>query len=224
MNRITQDQLQKKLIHIATSHRKIHNNSEIVVPDGLERLSATALFNREDSNHVLELGAGWGEFCADQVMNHPDQEYVAFEIKPERIKSLIRSLRKIQCDRVKIIPINFNWFLEEILPENAFDTIFINFPDPWPKRRHWKHRLVQNGFIERIKPLLRPDATIHLATDYGPYARKMLSLFRKRNDFSPVYTWPNYIRSTPDGFIKTRFEEMHEAENKRSYYMGWKLK
>lgn len=216
--------IRDKLIHIATRPRAIHKNKYVIVPSEMKRFREDALFQDQNSRRILELGAGWGEFCATWMEKNPQDEYVAFEIKPERIKRLIKQLNKLECDRVKIVPINFNWFLEEILPDDTFDMIIINFPDPWPKKRHWKHRLVTDQFPERIKTALKKGGVVHLATDYGPYARKMLGIFRKRDDFEPVYPWPNYLRERPEQFPPTRFEEIHQNDGKRSYYQEWRLK
>jgi tRNA (guanine-N7-)-methyltransferase len=176
-----------------------------------------------DAFRVLELGSGWGEFCVDWMLKNPDHEYIALEIKGDRIKNLSKKLEQSGITGAKILPVNFNWFLSELFTPGSFDLIIINFPDPWPKKRHWKHRLVQYGFPEKIARLLRPEGKVYLATDYGPYARKIISIFRRSPVFTNEYSQPDYLRKRPEGFPKTKFETIHIALKKRPYYTCWRL-
>lgn len=212
----------QKLVEIVTRRRPIHNDSRVIHVTSIEKLPVHTLFHRDESHHILELGAGWGEFCIQWMQKHTDHEYVAFELKGDRIKRLLKDLDRYQITGVSVISINFNWFLEQILPDNTFDEIIINFPDPWPKKKHWKHRLVQESFPDRIIGLLRNEGIIHIATDYGPYARKILGIFRRRSDFKSLYAFPDYKRIRPESFPGTRFEEIHTGDGKRPYYQSWK--
>lgn len=218
------DTVREKLIRISTRKRPLHKHSEIVSPQGIQAIPESVLFDDDKSRRILELGAGWGEFCVAWKERFPEDNYVAFEIKGDRIKKLLKGIEQKDLKHIRIVPVNFNWFLEEILPPSAFDLIIINFPDPWPKKRHWKHRLVQEGFPERMAGLLRPGGEIHLATDYGPYARKMLGVMRKSPLFSPVYAWPHYLREKPPELPGTRFEQMHLEAGKLPYYQKWKVR
>ena len=224
MSATVSDSVRKKLITISTRKRPIHNHSSVLFLEGVEAIPPGRLFCGKGGQRILELGSGWGEFCVSWMENHPEDSYVAFEVKGDRIRRLTRNLDRREIGGVRILPVNFSWFLEELLPEKSFDWIIVNFPDPWPKKRHWKHRLVQGDFPDRMKRLLRPGGVIHLATDYGPYARKMLSLFRKRSDFAPVYPWPHYLRSRPANWPSTRFEEMQTEIGKIPYYQRWVLR
>ena len=187
-------------------------------------MDSSALFSENSGERrILELGAGWGEFCIEWMKSHPDHSYVAFEIKWDRIKQIIKQAEIFKLVQLRIVPINLNWFLEEILPQRAFDRIIINFPDPWPKKRHWKHRLVNPNFPDRIEKILRENGTVFLATDYGPYARKILSIFRNHPNFEPVYPWPHYKRVAPEEHPQTRFEAIHLNDGRLPYYQEWRL-
>ena len=216
--------LKEKLFRLATKYRNKNTHPQIRLPDSISPIDANTLFSGNGSEkRILELGAGWGEFCVEWMKSHPDHSYVAFEIKWDRIKQIIKQTEIFQLAQLRIVPINFNWFLEEILPQRAFDRVIINFPDPWPKKRHWKHRLVNSHFPDRIKKILRENGTVFLATDYGPYARKILSTFRNRDDFEPVYPWPHYSRFAPADHPKTRFETIHLNDGRSPYYQEWRL-
>ena len=214
-----------KLFEIATIHKKIHNEKEIILPKFLEKpFSKKELFFNENTIHILELGSGWGEFLIEWLIENPSHEYIAFEIEAKRIKVTLANLHKkfSTPPHLKIIPLNFSWFLVEILPKESFDIIFINFPDPWPKKRHWKHRLIRDeNFINDAYTLLRKNGKIYINTDFGPYARKILTIFRNSKKFKSEIPYPNYLRKHPDNFPYTTFEKLHYSEKRIPYYQCW---
>jgi tRNA (guanine-N7-)-methyltransferase len=214
--------LNQRLFQLATRRRRLHEHPLVIVPVGREPLPRDLLFTG-DGPAVLELGSGSGEFAIRWILEHPDINYVAFEVKGDRIKKTLKAADRNEITNLRIIPVNFNWFLTEILPARSFNTVIVNFPDPWPKRRHHKHRLVNSAFPERIAALLTPGGFIHLATDYGPYARRMLGAFRRSPLFEPLFPFPNYMRERPEGFPETKFEKLHRSEGKRPYYQQWRL-
>lgn len=214
--------LKEKLLGIVLRKKRYHSHKSILLPQSLHPMEKTAIFAREGFN-VLELGAGSGEFALEWLERNPTVNYLALEIKGERISKILRGIDKKNLEQLKILPINFKWILLEILPEHFFDMVVINFPDPWPKRRHWKHRLVDVDFPEKLKYLMRPGAVVHLATDYGPYARRILSIFRKNPSFEAVFPGPGYLRERPQNFPTTKFEILHLKDKKRSYYQQWRL-
>ena len=213
--------LRDKLFRISTRPRPLTRNEKVVLPTELKPIEFSKLFRKRQSFKVLELGSGWGEFCLRWLEENPEHEYLAFEIKPDRIKKLLKRAEKRDLHNFRVVPVNFNWFLEEILPPETFDLIIVNFPDPWPKKRHWKHRLVQDEFPARVENLLRPGGAVFIATDYGPYARVILRRFRNSTGYKPVYPWPHYLRSRPENHPRTRFEEIHLGEGRVPYYQKW---
>ncbi len=242
--------LPARLFHIATRHRPIHDQPEVIVPAAADLpIPASSLFrpdagessllaNARDGQageglaaahpqrrRILELGSGWGEFLVAWLKQHPGDDYVAFEIKSDRIRRTLKHVRKREGAHLRLIPVNFAWFLETILPPASFDWIIVNFPDPWPKRRHWKHRLVQPDFPERMTGLLRPGGQIHLATDYGPYARRMIRYFRRAPNFEAIFEGPGYLRQRPEDVPPTRFEQITgEGEGRTPYFTRWRLR
>ncbi len=224
---ILQDQVftmnwQQKREEISRKQRSIHKDPRILLPDASMKISEDQLFGHLRGQHILELGSGFGEFCEGWLRIHPDDLYVAMEVKGDRIKKMLRKLDRIGNAHIRVVSVNFNWFLEELFPLHCFDVIVVNFPDPWPKRRHWKHRLVQKDFPERMATLLRPGGWIHLATDYGPYARRIISHFRKCNQFVSNFNGTDFTRERPDGILSTKFESIAIQDGKLPYYMQYR--
>lgn len=197
--------LKQKLLGVV--RRRVIDHPFIVQPDEEGRISQDALLQgHPQGTPVLELGAGSGEFLASYAAEHSGDIYAAFEIKWDRIRMILKHIERRGLKNVRIVPVDFTWLLESMLPAYFFGKVIVLFPDPWPKKRHWKHRLVQPGFPDRIKKLMKPGAQIILATDYTPYARRMLAAFR-RPDFTPVLEYPHFTRQNILG-ISTRFETM----------------
>ncbi|MCS7204784.1 MAG: methyltransferase [Leptospiraceae bacterium] len=214
-------EIQRKLLRIIQRPAKYKLHPNVIVPKTIDTISKEILFFIQESFHILELGCGWGEFAIEWLKKHPEHEYIAMEKKGDRIKKIIKKIEKNNIKNLKIIPVNFLWFYREILPENSFDLVIINFPDPWPKRRHWKHRLISEKFLIDTYNLLRHNGKIYIATDYGPYARKIISLFRKSKLYMPVLPWPNYTRKRFFSFPESKFEKLTLKEN-QPYYMMWR--
>ena len=218
--------LQQRLWQLATRPRPVNALEGILVPATLCPLAPEALFPCAVRQRALELGCGWGEYAVECLRADPDLSWVAFEIKSDRLRSAIRRARRAGVlDRLRLIPVNFGWFLEQILPPRSFDRLIVNFPDPWPKRRHRKHRLIQPGFPLRVSELLRPGAMVELATDHGPYARQMLRVFRATPDFRNILPRPGFQRERPPGAPATRFEQLTRMEKEHAaYYLRFQFR
>ena len=218
-----QTTLREKLFSIATRKRKIQNHSAVLLPTSLAPIPTQLLFRTDKPRRrVLELGCGWGEFLYGWLQRHPQDDYIAFEVKADRIRKSLSYLQRLNASvHLRILPINFNWFLEELLPSQSFDLVIINFPDPWPKKRHWKHRLIQANFTKRLSKLIRTEAKIYIATDYSPYARRILHVFRQSKTFRSIHPWPHYLRKHDETMPYTRFEMLHLTNKKSPYYFCW---
>lgn len=219
-----QPEIRQKLMELTTRERRVHSHPWVLRPTGLAPFSEEELLvSGQTGRRILELGSGWGEFCIGWLETYPDDCYVALEIKADRIARLLSKARRLGQVRLRVLPVNFNWFLPEFFPPQCFDRIIVNFPDPWPKRRHWKHRTVNAGFPDRIENLLRASGTVHIATDYGPYARKILRIFRNSKKFRPALDPPHYTRTRPQGLPPTRFEQIHLELGHVPYYQTWQV-
>ncbi len=215
--------LQNKLLSIIKKPAKYKENTCVVVPESIHPIAPEKLFKNYKSFHILELGSGWGEFAVEWILRNPGHEYIAFEQKPARIKSMIKKIEKNKIQNIKILPVNYSWFLVEILPLECFDLILLNFPDPWPKKRHWKHRIVNPEFPEKINSLLKPNGLFYFASDYGPYFRKVLKIFRNSSYFRPLIPWPNYLRKRLYFFPSSQFELLTSQKHKPWYTLWRKI-
>ncbi|EPG73826.1 putative tRNA (guanine-N(7)-)-methyltransferase [Leptospira fainei serovar Hurstbridge str. BUT 6] len=184
--------------------------------DAESKLKKSDLFPNTFGTYYLELGSGWGEVAIELAKANPNTGFVLMEKKLDRIRKTIRSASKFELDNVRILSVNFNWFLEDIFEEGCFDEILLNFPDPWPKKRHHKHRTLSPRFLDSLNALLPSHGKFHFATDYGPYARKAISFFRNDSRFKTI--GPEYSLSRSE-FPISYFEKTKREEGSRIYYL-----
>ena len=140
-----------------------------------QQLDLDRLFGRA-APKILEIGFGMGETTAAIAAAHPDVDYLGIEVHTPGVGSLLKligerglsNLRLIQHDAVEV--------LNGMIAPASLDGAHIFFPDPWPKKRHHKRRLVQTDFIALLASRLKPGGYVHLATDWEEYAEQMLAV------------------------------------------------
>lgn len=173
-------------------------------------------FPSTTNQFVLELGSGWGEVAIELAKNDHQTGYLLMEKKVNRIIHTEKQRKTLGLENIRYMTVNFQWFFDELLEKEIFDKIIINFPDPWPKKKHRKNRLMQPYMLQQIYTLLKPGGELFFATDYGPYARKTISLFRK----FPNFQWKEkeYEFERPN-FPISFFEAEKRNEGKTIYYL-----
>ena len=145
-------------------------------------MDLTALFGRPDSVKVAEIGCGMGDTTAAIAKNHPDIDFLAIEVFSPGVGNLINLIQADYLTNVKIAQTDAVALFLERLPKATLDGIHIFFPDPWPKKKHHKRRLIQPGFIAVLLNALKPGGFIHLATDWADYAEQMIEVMGERAD------------------------------------------
>jgi tRNA (guanine-N7-)-methyltransferase len=144
------------------------------IPYRPEPLDLEQAFGRA-APKILEIGFGMGEGTAAIAHAHPEQDYVAVEVHTPGVGSLLRRIGEMGLTNVRVIQHDAVEVIENMLSPGALDGVYIFFPDPWPKKRHHKRRLIQPRFASLIAGRLRPDGLLHVATDWEDYARHILA-------------------------------------------------
>jgi len=122
---------------------------------------------------VLEIGSGMGETTATIAKERPDSDFIAIEVHSPGIGSLLKLIDKEQLKNLRVIRHDALEVLEKMIPDGALTGIHLFFPDPWPKKRHHKRRLVQPAFAALAARKLAPGGFLHAATDWEDYASQM---------------------------------------------------
>ena len=138
----------------------------------------------DKSQTILEIGSGMGEATAQIALNNLDTGYVAVEMHKPGLAALLLLIMEKQISNIKMIREDATYLLANFIPDASLDGIHLLFPDPWPKNRQHKRRIVQDDFIELIVRKLKPKGFIHIATDWQPYAQWIKAKFDNNSQFS----------------------------------------
>ena len=122
----------------------------------------------------LEIGFGNGKFLIEIAALNPQINFLGIDFYHKGIRKLVSRINKLQIQNIRILYGDAREKIPQIFETGQLDSIFVNFPDPWPKKRHIKRRLIKPGFIELMKSKLKPNGIIHLATDSENYAQEMM--------------------------------------------------
>jgi tRNA (guanine-N7-)-methyltransferase len=153
----------------------------------LERIDLPRLFPAPQPLEV-ELGSGDGSFLVEYARQHPERNFIGVERLLGRIRKLDRKGRRARLTNLRGIRIESSYFLQYLLPPHSAVALHIYFPDPWPKRKHRRHRLVNEQFPALAHKALAPGGTVYLRTDDQDYFEQMLAVFTGSPVFKPVET------------------------------------
>jgi tRNA (guanine-N7-)-methyltransferase len=164
---------------MSNAQKRAHDTllSRFGIPYAPQALDLAAAFGRSAPT-ILEIGFGMGETTASIATAHPEMNYLGVEVHSPGVGSLLKQLDERGLSNVRILQHDAMEVVEHMLAPASLDGIFVFFPDPWPKKRHHKRRLVQPAFVRALALRLKPDGVLHLATDWHDYAVQMLEVLR----------------------------------------------
>jgi tRNA (guanine-N7-)-methyltransferase len=165
----------------------------------------------------LEIGFGGGEHLAAQACAHPDVGFIGCE---PFVNGMAKMLAAIEEQQLQNIRLHFGDAVEllEWLPDAALARIDILYPDPWPKRRHWKRRLLQDATIATLARVLPAGGVMHFATDWADYAAWTLERFLRTSAFVWTAERAADWREPWPGSVTTRYEAKAKREGRISNY------
>jgi tRNA (guanine-N7-)-methyltransferase len=134
-----------------------------------EPLDIESLFGR-DAQHALEIGFGNGDTLVQQASEHPDTDFIGIEVHEPGIGHCLIAARNAGVENLRLIAHDAIEVLRHQIAAGSLDRINLYFPDPWPKKRHHKRRIVQQAFLEMCADRLKPGGALHIATDWANYA------------------------------------------------------
>lgn len=128
------------------------------------------------SLRILEIGFGMGEVTAALAQAFPDRDYLGIEVHTPGVGNLLKLLVEHGLANVRVVRHDAVEVLQQMIPPDTFDGVHVFFPDPWPKKRHHKRRLIQPTFVQLLASRIKPGGYLHLATDWEDYATQMLQV------------------------------------------------
>ncbi|MCE3027752.1 MULTISPECIES: tRNA (guanosine(46)-N7)-methyltransferase TrmB [unclassified Salinicola] len=162
----------------------------LTLEDGLQ--DPVTLFGR-DAPRVVEIGFGMGQSLVEQAETHPETDFIGIEVHAPGVGKLLDEADKRGLTNLRVYREDALAVLAQCLPAESIDTLQLFFPDPWPKKKHHKRRIVQLPFVELVRTRLKPGGTLHMATDWEAYAEHMAEVMAA----APGYTNTAPAESAP---------------------------
>jgi tRNA (guanine-N7-)-methyltransferase len=172
---------------------------------------------------VLDVGFGRAELITDLALRHPERSYLGVEVSRKRVWKAGRRIAKLGISNVRLLHSNAEYLLERVLPPRCLCECWICFPDPWPKKRHFKRRLFQPAFMELLCQALEPGALVHAATDHAGYAEWIADAFAAVPELENLHSPARWSDTRPDR-RQTGYEEEWVAEGRAISYFDYRRK
>jgi len=160
----------------------------------------------------LEIGMGKGTFLTDQARARPEINFFGIEWARWYWRYASDRLRRNHCFNARTVRAEAGYFLSEFVPAASLSVLHVYFPDPWPKARHHKRRLVQASFLQQAERVLIPGGHLRIVTDHAEYFEQIQAVVKASNLKVIDYTRPG---SAPEGeFVGTNFERKYRREGR----------
>jgi tRNA (guanine-N7-)-methyltransferase len=181
---------------------------DFVIPVSDEKLDFNKIYGNS-GNVTLEIGFGMGDATACIAQANPDKNYIGIEVHRPGIGKLLWEIKKRSLTNIRIIGFDAVFVVEQMLPKNSLEAVHVFFPDPWPKKRHRKRRLMQRPFTETLANRIKPGGYLYMVTDWEDYALQALEeltaaagLKNAYKDFAPPQNWRPVTKFEKKGLAK----------------------
>lgn len=154
---------------------------------------------------TLEIGFGNGASLVSMAAQAPDQDFLGIEVHRPGVGQLLREIDHLGLNNLRVICADAVEVMERHMAPASLDRVLLFFPDPWPKKRHHKRRILQDSFVELIHSRLKPGGHFHMATDWRDYAEQMLAVMDNAAGFDNS-AGPGQYAVKPDYRPETKFE------------------
>lgn len=196
--------------------RKLRTHAQELMDDLLPRLQVKT-WAEAPSTQWLEIGFGGGEHLAHMAALHPSIHMIGCEPYINGISGLLKEVEEKHLDNIRIYTDDVRELLNT-MPDACLERVYILYPDPWPKARHHKRRLIQKPLLDMLARVMKPDAELRIATDWDDYATWIL----ERLLVHPSFEWTAH-KATDwtqpwDEWIPTRYEQKARREGRTSSY------
>ena len=222
VHEVVSSNLTAPTILLLKSFRRFHplniDNADTLIfrlADIVNRIDVPGLFPLPRKLEV-ELGSGDGSFLVNYAKFHPEINFLGIERLLGRLRKLDRKSRRAGLKNVRCVRIESSYLVQYLLPLESVTAFHIYFPDPWPKRKHRKNRLVNPAFTEIARKALVPGGIVYLRTDDMDYFQQMLEVFAANPLFVPVET-PVELSA-----VVTDFERNFNLRGIRTNYAAYK--
>ncbi len=172
---------------------------------------------------ALEIGCGIGDFIAQTASEQPEQNFIAIDFYNKGCWKTCRRIDKAGLTNVRVLRVEARQFIAERIPKESLAAVYINCPDPWPKKKHRKRRLVNRQFMEFLRDYLAPGADFYFATDFDDYGIDVAGLLVGLEEFENLLA-PDLYRHELAGYHLSKYMRKFMAEGKKIYFVHYRKK
>ena len=204
--------------------KKLRPGRERLVDELLPKITfdaereVAAQFDAPPTDIWLEIGFGGGEHLAAQALAHPDIGFIGAEPFINGVAKLVSTINDEGIKNIRIHPDDAR-FIFPAIADGSLGRVFILFPDPWPKARHIKRRLITAKTLDALARMMRSGAQLVVASDHVEYVRWALLQISQHPDFSWMAESAADWRNPPPGWVRTRYEEKALAKGIKATYL-----
>ncbi len=166
----------------------------------------------------IEYCSGNGDWINERAKNHPDCNWIAVEQRFDRVRKIWSKMKNYGVENLLIVCGEALTFTQHYVPTGSFDEIYINFPDPWPKGKHAKHRLIQDPFIAEMKRASKSSVKATIATDDEESVKRISKEFINAQQWVSAFEAPYFIADWP-GYGTSFFDQLWRAKGKTIHYL-----
>ena len=171
----------------------------------------------------MELCSGFGQWIVDRARREPDVDWLAVEMKTKRCLNIVGRAISAGVPNVQVVRTDAKNGLALVLPPGSVDDVFINFPDPWPRKRQQKRRLVDEHFIEHLSKMMRPGGTLTTVTDHGELNEHMTRVIASNADFVCTHPDEPFLASIAD-YGSSAYEDVWRSRNRDIFHVVFRRK
>lgn len=170
---------------------------------------------------VVEFGFGRGEFLLELAARAPEVAHVGVEVSRKRVLKLARRLARLPLGNLRLVCAPAELAVRELFAAASVSGVWINFPDPWPKKRHHRRRLIQPRFVAELAERLVPGGVLHVATDHVEYAEQIAAVLAAESRLENVFAPAAFVREVP-GRMRTAYELEWRAEGRPLHFFDYR--
>jgi tRNA (guanine-N7-)-methyltransferase len=174
-----------------------------------------------DNPLALEIGCGMGDFVTQVAQLHPDWNFVAIDYYNKGCLKTCKRIDDLELNNVRVVRDEARGFMVRCIPPESLQAVVINCPDPWPKMRHRKRRLVNGEFVAFLADFMLPGGDFHFATDFDDYGEDVARMMPGIAGFKNVLA-PDLYRHTREQYPLSKYMKKFMAEGKRIYFVHYR--
>lgn len=170
--------------------------------------------------YVLEIGFGRGEILLAAARERPDTTFLGLEVSRKRVAKMARRVERAELRNVRLLHAPAEYVLERVLPGAVLSECWVHCPDPWPKKRHHRRRLIQAPAVRELARVLQPGAPLHVSTDHEGYAEWIDAVLAAEPGLRNLHA-PAPWATEPPARPRTAYEQEWIAEGRRIAYFAY---